>query len=104
MQFDFVLDDLKIIIEVDGRQHFIDITHWKSLAEKVQQNDAFKMLCALDNGYCIIRIYQPDVWSDDIDWDSTLLEAINDICNIYYLSQTPDIYDPLIHLLNDVEI
>lgn len=104
LRFDFVLPDLNIIIELDGLQHFEDITFFKSFAKDNQQNDAFKMQCALDNGFKVIRIYQPNVLSLDIDWEISLTEAINENNNVYYLAEDTSIYDPLIKLLNGVQI
>lgn len=43
--FDFVIEEYKIIIELDGNQHFEQILNWKPY-EKTQQRDMYKMLCA----------------------------------------------------------
>ena len=104
LPFDFLLEDLEIIIELDGIQHFEDVVHFRTTAVENLQIDKFKMQCALDNGYKVIRIYQPDVFSNEIDWETGLLEAINDIKDKYYLASNPDIYDNLINLLNDTKI
>lgn len=104
LPFDFVIEDLNIIIELDGEQHFKDMNHWNSIAAEQQKNDVFKMLCALVNGYRIIRIYQPTVLSDLTDWQSVLLESINENINIYYLAQNVKLYDPLINLMNKLEL
>lgn len=104
LRFDFCLPDLKIIIELDGIQHFEDVLHFNSFAKINQQNDAFKMQCALDNNFKVIRIYQPDVFNKYIDWETALTEAINENGNNYYLAEFSDIYDPLIDLMNDIQI
>ena len=50
-EFDFVLEDKKIIIELDGNQHFQAVTLWSSSPEYIQKRDFFKMNCANKNGY-----------------------------------------------------
>ena len=78
LPFDFVIEDLKIIIEVDGPQH-IDkqISNWSSPKEN-QENDKFKMKCANDNCYTVIRILQEDVFYNKYDWKTELLNVIKE--------------------------
>ena len=85
MPFDFVLEDKKIIIELDGPQHFKQISNWQS-PQKTQQNDKYKMKCANNNGYSIIRLLQEDVFYDTYDW---LKELIN---NIKSINKTQNIF------------
>ena len=47
----------KIIIELDGAQHFIQVSNWKSPKETIE-NDIEKMRLAVYNGYYVIRIEQ----------------------------------------------
>jgi very-short-patch-repair endonuclease len=67
LPFDFVLEDYKIIIELDGLQHFKQVSNWTS-PEDTHINDVYKMKCANDNGYSIIRLLQEDVFYDTYDW------------------------------------
>ena len=78
LPFDFVLEELNIIVEQDGPQHFKQIGDWQS-PELTKFNDIYKMKCANENGYSIIRILQKDIWHDKYDWLSELLENINKI-------------------------
>lgn len=57
LPFDFLLEDYKIIIEIDGPQHFRDIHNWRCCKDQVKV-DNYKSKLALDNGYTIIRILQ----------------------------------------------
>ena len=75
LPFDFCIPDLKLIIEIDGRQHFEQVWNWKA-PELQQERDVFKMNLALDNGYTIIRIYQPDIYLNRDNWDKETEEAI----------------------------
>ncbi len=78
LPFDFLIEEYKIIIELDGDQHFIQVGSWSP--PEVQRNrDLFKMKCANDNGYSIIRIYQRDVLNDKIEWVQILQESIQEI-------------------------
>ena len=88
LPFDFVLEEQKVIIELDGPQHFIQVSNWKTPEEQFE-NDQYKEKCANDNGYSIIRIIQEDVWNDTYDWFNELTQNIikitseNTIQNIY---------------------
>lgn len=76
LPFDFLIEDSKCLIELDGPQHFRQVSNWKS-HEETQKRDKFKMKCAFENGYKIIRLIQNDVLHDIFDWKSELLNAIN---------------------------
>jgi very-short-patch-repair endonuclease len=78
LPFDFVIPENKIIIELDGRQHFEQVRNWDD-PKKTQENDKYKMKCANDNSYSVIRILQEDVFYDTYDWLSELNDNIKDI-------------------------
>lgn len=59
--FDLVIEKYKIIIEIDGAQHFKDIPYWNSSVSVVNQTDMFKLRVALQNGYTMIRILASDL-------------------------------------------
>lgn len=65
--FDFILADQKIIIELDGLQHFEQVSNWDS-PDKVQERDKYKMKQANNNGFSVIRILQEDVFYDTYQW------------------------------------
>ena len=67
LPFDFVLEEDKIIIELDGIQHFEQISNWASPVE-TYKTDKYKMKCANDNGFSIIRLLQTDVYYDTYNW------------------------------------
>ncbi|QYB17546.1 hypothetical protein PV-S19_0182 [Pacmanvirus S19] len=87
LPFDFLLEEYKVIIELDGEQHFKQVSNWKSPGEQ-QKKDKYKMDCANKQGYTVIRIFQEDVWCDRIDWLSKLEEHIylHDIPTRIYIS------------------
>ena len=80
LPFDFCIPEHKVIIELDGRQHFIQVSNWQS-PEITFENDKYKEKCANDNGYSTIRIIQNDVLNDKYDWCKELCEAIENIKN-----------------------
>ena len=67
LPFDFCVPEYKIIIELDGPQHFRQIMNWKS-PEEQHRTDKFKEECANNNGYSVIRLLQEDVLYDTYDW------------------------------------
>jgi very-short-patch-repair endonuclease len=64
LPFDICILSHKIIIEVDGRQHFEDVSHFDSKAKNQCQRDCEKMRIIFEEGYSIIRIVQEDVWTE----------------------------------------
>lgn len=67
LPFDFGISDNKILIELDGEQHFTEISNWGS-PEIIQEKDIIKINKCIENGYSIIHLYQPYVWNNTIDW------------------------------------
>lgn len=67
------------IIELDGEQHFIQVSNWDS-PEEALANDTIKAwsITSPDNGLHmnLIRIYQPWVAADSNNWQEQLLNAI----------------------------
>jgi very-short-patch-repair endonuclease len=80
LPFDFCIPELNIIIEVDGSQHFRQISNWRS-PEDQYNIDKYKERCANDNNYSIIRILQEDVFYNNYNWFEELYKAIKDIQN-----------------------
>lgn len=78
LPYDFVLALDKIIIELDGLQHFEQVSNWQS-PEDTHLNDVYKMKCANENGYSVIRLLQTDVFYDTYDWLKELSENIEKI-------------------------
>ena len=78
LPFDFrvKIDDIKIIIELDGRAHFEDVVQFKSNGYKNMCRDVYKMKKAIKNGYKIIRIFQEDIWDNKIEWGDKLQKKI----------------------------
>jgi very-short-patch-repair endonuclease len=78
LPFDFAIEELKIIIELDGKQHFEQINNWLSPKE-TRKNDLYKMTCANKNCFSVIRILQEDVYKNKYDWLKELIENIEKI-------------------------
>ena len=80
LPFDFVIEDRKIIVEQDGEQHWKQVAKWKT-PEHNRKRDLYKMKCANENGFSVIRILQEDVFKDKYDWLTELCENIEKITN-----------------------
>lgn len=80
LPFDFVIEDRKIIIEQDGIQHWKQVAKWKT-PEHNRLRDLYKMKCANDNGFSVIRILQEDVYYNKYDWLNELCYNIEKITN-----------------------
>jgi very-short-patch-repair endonuclease len=88
LPFDFVIEERKIIVELDGCAHFKQVAKWKS-PEHNRSRDLYKMKCANENGFSVIRILQEDVFKNKYNWLNELCENIekitdeNRVQNIY---------------------
>ena len=78
MPFDFVIEDLNIIIELDGEQHFKQISNWTSPEIQIEK-DKYKLKCANENGFSIIRLLQNDVSKDKFNWKEEIKSSISKI-------------------------
>ncbi len=105
LPFDFAIHECKVIIELDGDQHFEEVAIWKNNPEEQFRRDLYKMAMANRNGYSVIRVYQPDVHHDSIDWIGRIILAIKDIIRTkpvldiggslpsYFISSDPSKYE-----------
>ena len=88
-RFDFVIPELKLIIELDGPQHFQFVREdWRTVKEQ-QKVDVFKMGKGVENGYRIIRVIQKEVIKPKYN-PAVLLETI-----------TKNIKTPILYLFLD---
>lgn len=67
-KYDFYIEDLGLIVELDGVQHFKTIAFWSISGDILMKRDVYKMRCANNNGLRVIRIPQEDVWDNDESW------------------------------------
>ena len=91
LPFDMCISSFKILLELDGPQHFEDVAFFRCTADERRKVDHYKQNLALENGYSVIRIVQEHVWADSIEWKEALIEQINfirqkNIPNVYCIS------------------
>jgi hypothetical protein len=101
LPFDFLLDDLKILIEVDGAQHFRQVSNWQS-HEITAERDNYKAKAALEHGCSIIRVSQEDIFKNTIDWQEMINDAIKEYSQptCVYISKDPALYNNHKKLMN----
>jgi very-short-patch-repair endonuclease len=78
LPFDFCIPEHNIIIELDGNQHFVQISNWSS-PEHQLKNDLSKQEKANQNEFSMIRLLQNDVMRDKCNWYEDLLKNIQTI-------------------------
>jgi len=111
LRFDFYIPEVNTIIELDGAQHFRQVSNWHP-PENVAKRDVFKMQKAADVGIKVIRISQEDVWNKDEEWlnRELLTEITNKDRTAICISHYESLYDFHISLientvvLSDIEI
>ena len=62
-------NDLKIIVEIDGAQHYQQVSNWASPLHN-QIRDYIKEKLATNEEINIIRLKQEDVFNDKNDWQN----------------------------------
>jgi len=80
LRFDFEVNE-KLVIEVDGPQHFRQVSNWES-PEIVKKRDEYKIKCALENNKHIIHISQVDIHDDKNNWEQQLDDVINELLKV----------------------
>jgi len=65
-----------VIVEIDGPQHFRQISNWTSPLEN-QKRDFLKEKLTIKNNMSMIRVLQQDVRSNKINWRKFISETIN---------------------------
>lgn len=103
LPFDYCIEKYKLIIELDGIQHFTYVKAFKNCPIKALKDDHFKTSACVKNGYTIIRILQLDVWFDKNNWQERLLGAIHKYAKpqVVLLDNEGE-YDPLRKKLAEV--
>lgn len=94
-----LINDVKIIIEVDGRQHYVSVGLYKNTNPKdVQRRDREKEKMSGDNEHNLIRVNQEDIWLDKNNWEDDIIGFINekyennDVITIYDCSANARYY------------
>ena len=82
LRYDFLLNDYKIIIELDGVQHFEQVMNWEP-PDTTRNTDVFKMNKAVENSHHLIRLFQKDIWYDKYDWKTYLKSKIEYLIENY---------------------
>jgi len=86
-RYDFCIPEHNIIIELDGIQHFMQVSNWKS-PEEAQINDKTKEKLANDNRFSIIRLLQEDVFNDIYNWQYELQHNITTLAQYVATNKT----------------
>jgi Probable Zinc-ribbon domain len=78
----FEINSNKIIIELDGVQHFTAVKLFRNNPNEVRRVDVLKMCLALQNCHHVIRLLQTDVWADKNNWQEKLLRTLQNLPSI----------------------
>jgi very-short-patch-repair endonuclease len=61
LPFDFYIPSLNLLIELDGPQHFSQVSNW-SCCENTRKKDVYKMKQAIAQGLSVVRLLQEEVF------------------------------------------
>ena len=91
-RFDFHIKSMALIIELDGPQHFRQVSNWTP-PEETQANDRIKEEKAMENGYHLLRLSQEDIFNDGYNWKEFLTDFIDGLegkPSIHYCPKYPE--------------
>lgn len=74
-RFDLLIPKYKLIIEIDGPQHFRQVSIWGS-PEIQRSTDVEKMFLALENDYSVVRLLQDDIFNNNFEWRDFILKNL----------------------------
>lgn len=75
-RYDFYIVELRLFVELDGPQHFLQIMDWQS-PEKTREQDVTKMLEAAKYTVSMARVLQEEVNQNRNNWDQRLAMVID---------------------------
>jgi very-short-patch-repair endonuclease len=92
-RYDFLIRNKNILIELDGNQHFMQISNWET-PEYNLKNDLIKINYAIKNKYTIIHLLQTDVLKNINDWKNKLDNLIKEYNNpqVFIINNNINIY------------
>ena len=74
-RFDIAVPSLKTVWEVDGAQHYKQVSNWTA-PEVVQASDRWKQARATENGFMVHRIRVCDIRPKGSKWEETITQTI----------------------------
>lgn len=104
-RYDFLIKNQNILIELDGNQHFFQISNWNT-PEYNLNNDIIKINNAIKNNYTIIHLLQTDVLKNLNYWKNKLTNSIKkyDKPEIIIINNNKKIYDKHIEKISENKI
>lgn len=76
LPFDFYSREHNLIIELDGRQHFVETGIFRDTLAERQFKDFIKMKYLQENNISLIRIFQEDVLENRNNWKAKILSSV----------------------------
>jgi very-short-patch-repair endonuclease len=104
LPFDICIPDLKVIIEMDGAQHFRQISNWLDPI-KTLRRDVYKMNQAEKQGYKVIRVCQYTVSKASEEWflENIVAQIESPERDHVFISVNEDLYNKHIELYSNNE-
>ena len=77
LRFDCCFD--MVITEIDGLQHFVQVDYFGKTLAEVQATDLRKERHVMNLGYNVVRIFQPDIFTDKNNWKNLYIQVLDEI-------------------------
>jgi hypothetical protein len=105
MPIDFASIETYVVIEIDGPQHFTQVSNWNH-PDDTQEKDIEKIKHCINQRYSIIHISQEDIWNDLYDWKTVIKDHLYQISehpipSCYFISKKSNLYDSHIRKLGE---
>jgi very-short-patch-repair endonuclease len=105
-RYDCMIKKWKLILELDGEQHFENVSFFKTMdLEENQKRDQYKTAFAVNRGYTVLRMLRMDVWENRNNWKDRLKVHLraHKKPRAILMDEKARKYDPLRKLLDDSE-
>jgi hypothetical protein len=105
LRFDYLIKKYKLIIELDGAQHFKEVPFFKMDLKENQKRDLYKTNFAISKGYTVLRLLQTDVRNNKGNWKDRLKAhlRVHKKPRAILMDSKASNYDTLRKMLNDSE-
>ena len=76
-RYDLAFPKYKVIVEIDGEQHFRTVKKSWGTVEEQRERDVLKDIYALKNGWSVMRIDERCIADNSLNWKAAIMSFLN---------------------------